>query len=121
MGPPMEGIENLPTWVQAIVHLAVLLVAAGAAAYGGIRSKSKQNSLPDVPPAGSLPQQMVVQQAIERAVLEQEIKGNQMAMIQKLERLHHELDGLYKTINNVSTRVDDIWEEVHGRRRRSNE
>ena len=121
MGPPMEGIEHLPAWVQGTVILTVLIVSAASAAFGAIRSKAKQERLPDVAPANSLPQQMVVQQAIERAVLEQEIKGNQHAMIQKLERLHQELDQLYRTINNVSTRVDDIWEEIHGRRRRHDE
>ena len=117
----MEGIEGLPSWVQVLINLAVLLVAVGAGAYGRFYRPSKKEENIAIPVANSLPQQMVVQQAIERAVLEQEIKGNQHAMIQKLERLHQELDQLYRTINNVSTRVDDIWEEVHGRRRRSDE
>ena len=94
----------------------MLLVAVGAGAYGRFYRPSKKEESIAIPVANSLPQQMVVQQAIERAVLEQEIKGNQVAMLQKLERLHEEIDCLCRIVNGTRQRVDDIWEEVHGRR-----
>ena len=112
----MEGIESLPTWAQVLINLAVLLVAVGAGAYGRFHRPGKKDESIAIPVANSLPQQMVVQQAIERAVLEQEIKGNQVAMLQKLERLHEEVDCLCRIVNGTRQRVDDIWQEIHDRK-----
>jgi hypothetical protein len=101
-----------PEMVTALSGALALLLGERIAKRVGKRSAPDE---PETPPRlrqDTISQQAIVQGAIERAVLEQEIKATLAAIAHTQERHQEMLEQLGKGFSAIRQRVEDIWNAI---------